>query len=133
MLALSIKQPWAWAIFHGKNVENRTWRTTRRERIYIHASKLAPRREIELFLEIAKKVHLEIPDVRALPRQALIGQVDLTDCVPYEKSLGPWAQGPYCLILSRPELLEPISMPGRLWFWNPELESDAPRPDPAGL
>lgn len=39
MKALSIKQPWASLIAHGiKNIENRTWKTHFRGRIYIHAS-----------------------------------------------------------------------------------------------
>ena len=37
--AISIKQPWASLIAHGiKNIENRTWKTNFRGRIYIHAS-----------------------------------------------------------------------------------------------
>ena len=40
MKALSIKQPWAWAIIHaGKNVENRTWATSYRGPLLIHAGK----------------------------------------------------------------------------------------------
>lgn len=40
MKAISIQQPWAWAILHaGKDVENRTWRTTYRGPVAIHASK----------------------------------------------------------------------------------------------
>src|SRR3972149_1615669 len=36
---LSIRQPWAWAISEGrKKVENRTWRTSYRGVVYIHAS-----------------------------------------------------------------------------------------------
>lgn len=36
---LSIKQPWAWAIIHaGKDIENRTWRTSFRGKVLIHAS-----------------------------------------------------------------------------------------------
>lgn len=39
MKALSIKQPWASLIAHGiKDIENRTWRTHFRGKIYIHAS-----------------------------------------------------------------------------------------------
>jgi len=37
--ALSLTQPMAWAIFHGKDVENRRWSTKFRGRVYIHASK----------------------------------------------------------------------------------------------
>jgi len=41
MIALTIKQPWAWAFFadseNRKDVENRRWRTNYRGRGYIHA------------------------------------------------------------------------------------------------
>lgn len=41
MKAISIKQPWAWAFLHGKDVENRNWGYLPRYRgpILIHASK----------------------------------------------------------------------------------------------
>ncbi len=40
MKALSIKQPWAWAILNaGKDIENRNWKTNFRGKFYIHASK----------------------------------------------------------------------------------------------
>ncbi|AZA75951.1 ASCH domain-containing protein [Chryseobacterium indoltheticum] len=39
MKALSIKQPWASIIAYGiKDIENRTWKTNFRGRIFIHAS-----------------------------------------------------------------------------------------------
>lgn len=39
MKALSVKQPWALAICHDKDVENRTWRTHYRGPVAIHAAK----------------------------------------------------------------------------------------------
>ena len=37
--ALSVRQPWAWALLYGgKTIENRTWPTRHRGRIWIHAS-----------------------------------------------------------------------------------------------
>lgn len=40
MKALSIKQPWAHLIVSGvKDVENRSWKTNYRGRIFVHASK----------------------------------------------------------------------------------------------
>lgn len=39
MRALSVKQPWCWAIIRGtKRIENRTWTTAYRGQIAIHAS-----------------------------------------------------------------------------------------------
>lgn len=38
--ALSVRQPWAWALIHGgKDVENRTWSTPYRGPLLIHAGK----------------------------------------------------------------------------------------------
>lgn len=38
MKALTVRQPWAWAIIHGgKDVENRTRHTKHRGQLYIHA------------------------------------------------------------------------------------------------
>ena len=38
-VALSVRQPWAWTLlFSGKDVENRTWSTRCRERIWIHGT-----------------------------------------------------------------------------------------------
>ena len=40
MRALSINQPWAWAIVEaGKDIENRVWRTNYRGKFWIHAGK----------------------------------------------------------------------------------------------
>ncbi|MDE3077782.1 MAG: hypothetical protein KGJ86_20365 [Chloroflexota bacterium] len=35
--ALTIRQPWAWAIEHGKHVENRSWEVTFRGPLWLHA------------------------------------------------------------------------------------------------
>jgi hypothetical protein len=38
--ALIIRQPWAWAVVYaGKDVENRTWQTSYRGPLLIHAAK----------------------------------------------------------------------------------------------
>ena len=40
MKALSIRQPWAWLIVNGyKDIENRTWSTDFRGRVYVHAGR----------------------------------------------------------------------------------------------
>ncbi len=49
MIALSIRQPWAWHILHsGKDIENRDWPTRFRGRVLIHASKGMTRAEYEV-------------------------------------------------------------------------------------
>lgn len=37
MKALTVQQPWAWAIFHGKDIENRTQLWSYRGPLAIHA------------------------------------------------------------------------------------------------
>jgi hypothetical protein len=54
LLALSIRQPWLWAILRaGKRVENRKWRTDYRGPILLHASKGCTKEEYEDFIEFA--------------------------------------------------------------------------------
>lgn len=39
MKAITVRQPWAWAIIHaGKDIENRSWKTKTRGRVAIHAA-----------------------------------------------------------------------------------------------
>src|SRR5688572_4676832 len=48
MKALSLRQPWAWAVVHGgKRVENRGWTTDYRGPLLIHASTGMTRGEYE--------------------------------------------------------------------------------------
>ena len=39
MKCITVRQPWAWAIFHGKDVENRDWPTRVRGRVAVHAAR----------------------------------------------------------------------------------------------
>lgn len=50
--ALTIRQPWAHAIFHlGKDVENRSWRTRYRGPLLIHAGAHRERNPREMLAE----------------------------------------------------------------------------------
>jgi hypothetical protein len=54
MKALSIRQPWAWLIVKGyKDIENRTWATKLRGRVFVHASKGMTRAEYEDAADLA--------------------------------------------------------------------------------
>ena len=105
--ALSIRQPWAYAILHlGKDVENRPWRTHRRGRILVQASLNIERDE-------AEKLRLD-PD--RLHTGAIVGSVDIVDCVQNSKS--KWAiKGQWHWILENPRVLAtPIEFTGALGF-----------------
>jgi hypothetical protein len=113
MKALSIRQPWAWLIAAGyKDIENRKWSTKFRGRIYIHAS-----RGYDLSFR-ASEFNIKLPT--SLARGAIIGEVEIIDCITSSRS--KWFIGPYGLLLSNPILYpEPIPCKGRLRFFEPIL------------
>ena len=87
-IALSIRQPWAWLIVHGwKAVENRTWKTSYRGNLLIHASLTL---DIQAWNRI-KRDHQDIPLPNKLDliRGAIIGSVtlaDIADNTAYDRS-----------------------------------------------
>lgn len=114
MKALSIKQPWAWAILHaGKNIENRPRRTNYRGTIAVHASlKLFPGWE-----EYYPNRALKVPPLEDLSIGAIIGFVDIVDCV--EDSRSKWFLGPFGYVLENPQpLRRPVPCKGALGLWE---------------
>jgi hypothetical protein len=84
VLAISIRQPWAWLICEGRDprgegkpVENRDWSTDYRGELLIHAG-LQPYPGFE---EIRRNVRdefgIEIPPLAELPRGGIVGQANL--------------------------------------------------------
>ena len=135
MRALSLWQPWAWAIIHaGKDVENRVWRTKHRGDLVIHASKRKPTvAEAESFLKLLEDIGgttrlamipgpgptLRIDYIRnTLPRGGVVGVVEVTGCSRGE-SQSPWAfrdQYQWSLRNPRPMTFNP--MKGQRGFFN---------------
>jgi hypothetical protein len=78
MFALSLKQPWAALLVHGrKTIEVRRWPTARRERIFIHAARVLDDRR-----EAWEQVPWELlPAARQVG--GIIGAADLTGCIVY--------------------------------------------------
>ncbi|MBI4604468.1 MAG: ASCH domain-containing protein [Planctomycetes bacterium] len=111
MRALTLRQPWAWAIIHaGKNVENRSWNTRIRGTVAIHAG---------MGLDGLEYLPRGVPRPRAgdLVRGALVGLVDIVDVV--ERSRSKWFFGPYGFVLRNPRpLWKPIPCKGKLGFWK---------------
>ncbi len=132
MRALTILQPYAYLIGlsaeapDAKRIENRTWATSYRGPLCIHAGK--------------SKACLS--EHRAGSRGDLVyGAVtavaDLVDCVRLEdlptapmpdRPLWPWyrddphAFGPYCWLLANVRRLPtPVPMPGALGLWRPDM------------
>jgi hypothetical protein len=112
-LALSVWQPWAYLLVTGiKDVENRSWATKHRRRLWIHASK---RLDEDAYRALdASGVHLP----EHLPRGALVGAVELVGCV--RDSPSRWAEPGqwHWQIGQHWALPEPIKMRGRQGlFW----------------
>jgi hypothetical protein len=119
--ALSLTQPMAWAIFHGKDIENRQWPTKVRGRIYIHASM---RWNKEHYYWIVQNENRLVTGINKLPHEfvhgAIIGEVDIVDCVTNHASR--WWTGPYGFILANPvEYEKPINCRGMLGFFEPKF------------
>jgi hypothetical protein len=82
--ALSLIQPWAWAVIHGpKDVENRVWWTNVRGLFWIAASAQVTRGYYESARSIIE--HLapgtKVPRLADLDYGCIIGQVAVVDCI----------------------------------------------------
>lgn len=103
MLAITIQQPWAWAIMHGgKNVENRTrvgtWRRAVGQRVAIHAGRQWSERGARLVPKLARRGWQEgwQDRVDRVPPGVVIGSVLVVDvhvaqggcCTPWGERTG---------------------------------------------
>ncbi len=141
LMALTTYQPWVHAIFHcGKDVENRDWPTKFRGTLAIHAAKKEPRDEYVFVQQriaddikgYGKSPFGELPSSESLPRGAIVGLVEVVDCVthwngdnpPSGSTLDPkcssyWFVGDYGFVLRSPRLLPtPIPCRGYQGFWK---------------
>ena len=115
MKALSIHQPWAWAILHaGKTVENRTWYTKYRGPLLIHTSKKKATYDREAKHDWLKLYGVVLPPWHELPTGAIVGVVKLVDCLQASQvDPSPWVEGPVCWVLANPRSFsEPVPYRG---------------------
>jgi len=119
MRALSLHQPWAWALIHGgKDVENRSWPTRFRGPLLIHATKRFRPAEIEEALEaMAPFVKGPLPSLDEIRKTTggIIGRVEVVGCVTESES--PWFFGPYGFVVDNPEPLPFHACPGARGLW----------------
>lgn len=118
-MALSVRQPWAWLIFHGKDVENRNWRTRFRGRVAIHAAMGMTAIEYEDAVRFVRRFDAQlaavIPKRGDLVRGAILGDTEITDCADFWES--PWFVGAYGFTLRGPRPIEPVPCRGQLGFF----------------
>lgn len=128
MKALTVKQPWAWAIIHGgKDIENRSQRTNYRGELYIHAGKGEDPGAFG-FPPLRTVIQTHNP---VLQRGEVLGTVTLIGC--HHSSLcgdscSEWAEDGYW----HWELADPRAIPhpypatGKLGLWELEPSQAAP-------
>ena len=133
-LALSVRQPWAWAILYaGKDIENRSWRHPNpglqfRGQVCLHAAKGLTRAEYDDARQAIAHIGGSCPAAADLQRGGIIGLVDIVDVV--KDSNSPWFAGPRGLVLANPQFVPFIPAVGQLGFfeWAPADASIVPAP-----
>lgn len=122
LIALSIRQPWAWAIVTGhKDVENRsTFAVTKAgfdaRPVAIHAAKGMTMDEYEDAAFFMARLGVQCPRPDALVRGAIIGAATVTAVVAQHDS--PWFFGPRGLLLADQRQVEPIPAQGALGYFE---------------
>lgn len=123
MRALSITEPYASLICDGvKTIETRSWRTSYRGPLLIHASATRIPRAWRENAELMQYV-------RNVQRGYLLCKAELVDCVPMtedfiqslpeaERATGFYSVGRYAWVLRNVEPIEPIPAKGRLGIWE---------------
>ena len=126
-VAISVRQPWAWLIVNGfKPIENRTWYSTRRGPVLIHAGLAMTRDAHESCLIFCRSIgvlgreingrRLIIPAYEELERGGIVGSATITACVSEHDS--DWFTGDYGLVLSDAKPLLFHRCKGSLGFFN---------------
>lgn len=119
MKALTLRPSWAWLVVNGyKDIENRSWATRLRGRIWIHASSSpVTRAEYENFIAICRYRRIkQIPAREAFQTGGIVGSVEIVDCV--TKSRSYWFGGDYGFVLKNARCAQFKPMKGKLGFFE---------------
>lgn len=130
MKALSINQPWAWAIVNNwKPVENRSWNTQYRGEFLIHAGKSFNHVGYNFIKQNLPE--FAIPTIEEFQQMmgGIVGKANLINVV-HEKDSHlltemdkPWFFGEYGFILDGAEPCDLIPCKGALGFFTPDYNS----------
>lgn len=146
MKALTIMEPWASLIFTAdyvgipfKQVETRSWKTSYRGKLAIHAGKKKLHKSVDFFMGMSEEdmthfMEAGIDGDKALDQLvygAVLGEVEIVDCVPMEElrktryatpsemAFGDWSDGRYGWIFAKPiRYAEPVPATGKLGLWE---------------
>lgn len=141
MQALSVRQPWAFALIAGvKDIENRTWASSHRGLLIIHAAKKRDAKmEAAVIAKVAQVSHVSRDRVEDFYNELVqwngfIGAVHVHGML--RKSESPWFEGPVGWGVHRAEMFTPVAASGRQGVFQltaAEVRAvraalDAPRP-----
>lgn len=135
MKAISLHQPWAQAVvFDEKSIETRSWSTSYRGPLAIHATKRQPSAAEIAELGLGLVAWNGSPETtaarrRSLPLGAIVGVVDLYDVCPVEEvrdlvtlaelRWGDYSDGRYAWMLYNARILpRPIPLKGQRRCWG---------------
>ena len=131
MKVLSIIEPWATLIASKqKYIETRSWKTSYRGELYIHASKKLINKKDEKIQELLKLLPTQEMNYRKI-----ICKCELVDCIYMDEKFineikqnkqeymcGDYQIGRFAWILEKTELIQPkIDAKGKLNIWNFEI------------
>jgi hypothetical protein len=124
--ALSIRQPWVWAIFNlGKDVENREWKDNNpnlpfRGDFLIHISASKSKKD-RVAYDTLRARGFDLPPFERMDRGGIVGAATLVDIVTDHPTA--WAApGQKHLVLENVRPCPFIPCTGRLGFFKPPLE-----------
>ena len=138
MKVLSLLQPWATLVVMGiKKIETRSWRTTHRGELLIHASM----GKSGGLLTVEEPFSYYIKNFSDLPFGYIIGSVTLVDVIPVEqlnmneqlinkltleeRAFGNYNKGRYAWLLDDAVMFKKvIAAKGQLNLWNFDIEMD---------
>ena len=131
MKAYTVYQPYAYATVAGiKRYETRPRRTNIRGRVAVHAGKAELKRATKGLSDNAFWSLMEaVGGKTVLPLGAVVGTVEIVDCVPVEevvgaltpqeRALGDYSPGRWAWVLKNPVMFDtPIPARGRQGWWN---------------
>lgn len=138
MKAITVRQPWAWAIIHGgKHIENRSAGSRYRGPLAIHAGKSLSSRGMNDKRIAEAGYAQEMPTTWAewihkghLPTGAIIGVAELVGVHPDAQCCRPWGESSYReaggrlrtvvhhFVLDNIRAVEPFDCPGALGLWS---------------
>jgi hypothetical protein len=122
MKALTLRPHWAWFVVNGyKDIENRSWPTRLRGRIWVHASSSPlTKAEYERFESICRRRRIKnYPERDGFEIGGIVGSVEIEDCVDRSRSF--WFSGPYGFVLKNARKTRFKAMKGKLGFFETGL------------